>query len=242
MTRCSEFFVVSLFFAFTMKAVGELVHEVMGHGIFVLLFGGEIIHLHISILWPYELSYIEWTGNFMPWQQTWIAGGGILISLIVSGLIQALLLLNSVKDWRLSTLLRWLAFWTFLNPTVYLIIGGIKPFGDVAYLITDGVLIQSTSLLLGFLLFFVCFFLLSQILINQLLEINVVKTIKEFRIALIIFWTTIPLITAAYCLGLGVSLLYLQIFMVLSFAPPLMAVLIPNILKTHLRLNKKGCR
>jgi len=128
--------------AFVTKFVGEFVHEVMGHGFFVLLFGGKIVNIHLSLLWPYELSYIGWSGTFMPWEQTWIAGGGILVCFIVSRILQELLLFNIIKDWRLSTPLLWLVFWTFLNPTGYLIIDGVRPFGDVASLIEDGVLTQ----------------------------------------------------------------------------------------------------
>jgi len=43
---------------FVMKILSEVVHEVFGHGLFVLLFGGEITGLRISVLWPYELSRI----------------------------------------------------------------------------------------------------------------------------------------------------------------------------------------
>ena len=47
-----------------MKVLGEVVHEVMGHGVFVLLFGGDIIRVHIAFLWPYEFSYISSNGSF----------------------------------------------------------------------------------------------------------------------------------------------------------------------------------
>lgn len=135
-----KFLATFLFLAFVMKIIGEFVHEVMGHGFFVLLFGGKIVRVYISLLWPYELSYIGWNGNFETWQMPWIDGGGILICLIVSFVLQTLLLLGIVRDWRFLTPLFWLSFWTFLNPTGYLIMGGIKPFGDIAALIREGVL------------------------------------------------------------------------------------------------------
>jgi len=54
----ARFLAEFLLIAFIMKIAGEFVHEVFGHGLFVLLFGGRIIQVYLSILWPYELSYI----------------------------------------------------------------------------------------------------------------------------------------------------------------------------------------
>jgi len=229
----SKFLVISLFIAFVTKVVGEFVHEVMGHGFFVLLFGGKITNIHLSLLWPYELSYIGWSGTITPWQQTWIAGGGILVCFIVSGILQVLLLFNVVKDWRLSTPLLWLAFWTFLNPTGYLIIGGVKPFGDVASLIADGVLTQQLSLLIGLIVFFAAFLSLSKILITQLTIKSIVKNIKELRLSLALFWATIPIVTTITCLGMRLPIPYLQIFTILSLVPLPAAVFAPNFLQPN---------
>lgn len=233
MTSHSKFLVISLFIAFATKVVGEFVHEVMGHGFFVLLFGGKIASIHLSLLWPYELSYIRWSDSLMPWQQTWIAGGGILVCFIVSGILQALLLFNVVKDWRLSTPLLWLAFWTFLNPAGYLIIGGVKPFGDVASLIADGALTQQLSLLIGLIIFFAAFLSLSKILITQLTIKSIVKNIQELRLSLALFWATIPMVTTITCLGMRLPIPYLQIFTILSLVPLPAAVLAPNFLQPN---------
>jgi hypothetical protein len=233
MTSRSKFLVISLFIAFVTKVIGEFVHEVMGHGFFILLFGGKIINVHLSLLWPYELSYIVWSGTFMPWQQRWIVGGGILVCFIVSGILQSLLLFNIVKDWRLSTPLLWLAFWTFLNPTGYLIIGGVKPFGDVASLIADGVLTQQLSLLIGVIVFFVAFLSLSKILITQLTTKSIVKSIKELRLSLALFWAIIPIVTTITCLAMKLPTPYLQIFTILSLLPLPAAVFAPNLVQPN---------
>jgi hypothetical protein len=234
----AKFLGITILFALVTKVIGEFVHEIMGHGFFILLFGGEIVRVHLSPLWPYELSYIKWKGNFEPWQQTWIAGGGILFCLIVTGILQFLLLLRFSKDWRLSIPLLWLSFWTFLNPTGYLIIGGVRPFGDIEALIADGVLVQSTSLLIGLLIFLAAFFSLSKVLTNQFIYTRMVKTIKELRIALITFWITIPMATAITCLGMRMSPMHLQIFTILSLTPLPGATLIPNLLKPCFSENK----
>lgn len=233
MNSRGKFLTVFFFLAFVTKVIGELVHEVMGHGFFVLLFGGEIVKVHISLLWPYELSGIipdPPQGGFEAWQLIWIDGGGILVCLMVSCVLQALLLLKIMKDWRLSTLLFWLSFWTFLNPTGYLLIGGIRPFGDVAALIAKGVLTQGTSLLMGLVIFIAAFFSISKILMDLLLSVDIIRDVKELRISLSLFWLVIPTITAVYCLGARQPLFYLQIFTVMSFTPVLAAFIMPSIL------------
>lgn len=228
-----KFAAVFLFLAFVMKVIGELVHEVMGHGFFVLLFGGEITRVHISLLWPYELSYIKWNGNFEVWQLTWIEGGGILVCLIVSGMLQVLLLLGIVRDWRLLTSLFWISFWTFLNPTGYLIVGGITPFGDVDALITKGALTQESSLLIGLIIFVAAFFAISKIFRDLLFNVGIIGDLSGLRVALSLFWLLIPLVTAISCLGMKLPLFYLKIFTIISFIPVITAFIIAAILLTE---------
>jgi hypothetical protein len=230
MTDRSKFLAISIIIAFVTKIVGEIVHEVAGHGLFIILFGGQITSVHISLLWPYEFSYIGWSGSLMLWQQTWIAGGGILVRFIVSGILQILLLFNLIKDWRIFTVFFWLAFWTFINPTGYLIIGGIKPFSDVASLIADGVLTQTTSLLIGVAIFFIAFLSLSKILMIQLTATQIAKNIKQLRLSLALFWTIIPVATAITCLGMRLPLFYLQVFTMLSLLPLPAASIAPSFL------------
>ena len=81
-----KFLTVFLSLGFITKILGEVVHEVMGHGLFVLAFGGRITNVSISLLWPYELSQIGFaapTHGFQPWQEVLVDGGGILMCLIV---------------------------------------------------------------------------------------------------------------------------------------------------------------
>ena len=95
------FLIYFLVLAFFMKIAGEFVHEALGHGLFAILFSGRITSLNISLLWPYRLSGIGISGNFEAWQQPWIDGGGILVCLTVSCIIQ-MLLLWKVKNWRFA--------------------------------------------------------------------------------------------------------------------------------------------
>lgn len=218
--------------AFIMKVVAEFVHEAMRHGFFVLLFGGRITNVHISLFWPYELSRITYDsplGGFEIWQTIWIVGGGILVCLVVSWALQILLLLGAVKDWRLSSLILWLSFWSFLNGTGYLIIGGVNPFGDVRDLILKGILAQETSLLMGGAIFTGSFFSISRTLLNSLRNIGLIKDLGDIRIALCLFWLTVPATTAISCLGIRQPLPYLGVFTALSFIPVLVAIIAPPI-------------
>ena len=232
MNSRDRFLVAFPFLGLLMKVIGEVVHEVMGHGFFVLLFGGRIGRVHISLLWPYELSSITHEppqGGFEAWQLVWIDGGGILVCLLVSFVFQGLLLLNAVRDWRLATSLLWLSFWTFLNPSGYLVVGAIRPFGDVDALIAQGALTQATSLLLGMTVFVAAFFSISRILINLLFELELIRSSWELRISLTLFWLVIPVAAVLSCLGMSLSLLYLQIFALISFIPVLAGFVLPSI-------------
>jgi len=219
-----KFFAEFLLMAFFMKIAGEFVHEVMGHGLFVLLFGGKITRVYLSILWPYELSYIGWTGDFESWQIIWIEGGGILICTIASITLQVLLLLGVAEKRRWLIPLFWLAFWTFLNPAGYLILGGISPFGDVAALIARGVLTKASSMILGVTIFLGSFISISKILCNMLGES------MSIRLSLSLFWLLIPAITLPYCLKTKYSLHYIGVVSALSLLPVIVAFIIAPLL------------
>ena len=152
-----KFLMAFLSLGFVAKILGEVVHEVMGHGLFVVAFGGRITNINISLLWPYKLSGIGFShppGGFQPWQEVLVDGGGIIICLVVSFIIQLILLLSFSKkgNWVVTSMLFWLAFWTFINPAGYLVVGGLEPFGDIANLITAGIMTQQLAFILGILL------------------------------------------------------------------------------------------
>ena len=216
-----KFLTVFLSLGFIAKILGEVVHELMGHGLFLLAFGGRITDMRISLLWPYKLSYIRYappSGGFQPWQEALFHGGGILMCLIVSFIIQLILLLSLSKraNWVVSSMLFWLAFWAFVNSVGYLVVGGIQPFGDVAALISDGVMTRELAFILGLLTFLVSIFSLSIILRNVLRKAGVKE---DARWSIVIFWLIIPLLTFLSVVGQGRPL----IFALLSFIPVLAA-------------------
>jgi hypothetical protein len=205
MNRRGSFLVIFLCFGLITKALSECVHEVLGHGLFVLVFGGTITRVHISLLWPYTLSGIGYDpphGGFLNWQTPWVHGGGILLCLLVTLVLQTLLYLRRIRDPRLAFILFWLSFWTFLNPTGYLIMGGMRPFGDIWQLITAGVLTQASSIGLGLLLFLVGFFALSTIFRDVIVHAGIIENIRELDLVLSLFWLVIPLTTVLALMGL----------------------------------------
>lgn len=177
--------------AFVTKLIVELVHEILGHGLFVLLFGGQITGMYISVLWPYEFSRIDWSfpGTIGSTQLAWIYAGGILVCLCASFLTQIFLILKSKIRWYLALTLFWFAFWAIANSTGYLIIGGLSPFGDVYELIRLGVLTQLLSIFVGLVFFGVGFVALSWILRKTMLEIF---SIKNASLGVTSFWFIIP--------------------------------------------------
>jgi hypothetical protein len=178
---------------FITKVVSEVVHEVFGHGLFVLLFGGKITGLYISVLWPYDFSYISWSlpGTVDSLQRAWITGGGILMCMCLSFITQTFLRVKKKLQWYLTVTLFWFAFWTLVNSTGYLIIGGFKPFGDVLELIRLGVLTSGLSLIIGLTVFALGFVILSWILVRILSE---VFTSSKARYGVTAFWLLIPVL------------------------------------------------
>lgn len=204
--------------AFLTKIVSEFIHEVLGHGLFVLLFGGTITKIDISLSWPYEFSSIGWSGSFTGWQMAWIHGGGILISLIFTGIIQAFLVLKVVKNWASTSALLWLSFWTFLNPTGYLIIGGISPFGDISDLIKDGILTKQISLFIGLSIFLLGLFSLSKIFSDIIYRTELAADKRKIRFYLFLFWLLIFPLTVVAFLGHDWPIVYLLMGLIPAFA------------------------
>jgi hypothetical protein len=236
-----KFLMAFLSLGFVAKILSEVVHEIIGHGLFAVAFGGRITNVSISLLWPYELSHIGFAAppnGFLPWQKVLVDGGGILMCLIVSFILQAILLSSFSKrgNWVVSSTLFWLAFWTFINPAGYLVVGGIKPFGDVANLISAGVMTQELAFILGLVIFLVNLFSLSLILRNVLRKAGVNE---DARWSIVLFWLIVPLLTLASVVGQGQPLL----IALLGFIPVLAAcsgLLLHNVVLS--RRKKRGTR
>jgi len=173
------------------KVAVEIMHEVGGHGFYVLLLGGRVLEVHISLLWPLQSSYIWWSlPDLGSPEQALVMGGGILNCVIVSFILQLFLFLRP-QPWRLAVPLLWFACWNCISSAGYLLSGGFGAFGDVAELIKMGVLAGVSSFLLGLAVFTVGYLLLS-IVLRRLLKPLV--SAKKLGYAVAGFWLTTALV------------------------------------------------
>jgi len=174
-----------------MKIVSEILHEIGGHGFYVLLFGGRILGVQISPLWPLQSSHIWWSLPALgPLEKAFVVGGGILNGSVVSFVLQLLLFFRP-QSWHLGAPLLWLAYWSYISSAGYLLSGGFGPFGDVPELIAKGSLTRTSSFLLGLAVFTAGYVLLSLIL-RRLLKTHVTSNNLGYIVAG--FWLTTTLV------------------------------------------------
>ena len=233
--RIVLFIVLFIVLGFVIKIPSEVIHELVGHGTFVVVFGGVILEVHISLLWPYELSGIlfNFPAGISEVQLALVMSGGIVACLVASFALQILLLLKRSKYLWLELSLFWLAFWCLMNSTGYLIIGGLAPFGDIWWLIGHGFLNPILSVVIGVFFFLIGFWLLSSILRR-----NLARIIPENRVRLgiTVFWLIVPVLVVFTTLGWG-SLQFE--YLAISFIPVLTSWFMEYQLKRKKRDIKK---
>ncbi len=185
------FLVTFVAVGFLTKLISEFVHEILGHGPFVLLFGGTIESVCISVLWPYDNSYINWLmpSNITSVQTVLIYASGILVCVATSFAIQSFLLVKRNTPWCYALPLFWLGFWLLANSSGYLLLGGLAPFGDVYELIRLGALTNTLSLFAGFAVFLTGFLALSWILRGILTR---TFSALKARFGVVLFWFIVP--------------------------------------------------
>ena len=129
------FLLTFLFLGFMMKVVSEFIHE-MGHASFVLIFGGRVMGMSISVEWPFTLSHTRWElQNPTDIQIALISVAGIIFDVFTSLAGQTILRTRKKIRPVLAIALFWLSFWSYLSSVVYLVMGAFYPFGDVLDLI-----------------------------------------------------------------------------------------------------------
>lgn len=128
-----------LFASFLAKIVVEILHE-GGHFLVVFLTAGRVEEVYISLLWPYESSYVianvkGFLANLL------FAVAGITV-VILFCFIVAFIVMPKIRSIDRKFLviiypfLVWFSFWGFLNALGYMVLGAFKPFGDIKAIIS----------------------------------------------------------------------------------------------------------
>ena len=107
----ARFLLTFLFLGFLMKVACEFIHE-LGHASFVLMFGGRITGMSISVEWPFTLSHTRWElQNPSDIQIALVSVAGILFDLFTS--LSGQVILRTRKEIRpfSAIALFWLSFW-----------------------------------------------------------------------------------------------------------------------------------
>jgi len=129
-----------LFFTcFLAKIMVEVLHE-GGHFLVAVLANEKVEEVYISLLWPYESSYVIANVKEFP-ANLFFAIAGITI-VISSCYIVTFIFLPKIRNINRKILMIvypffvWFLFWGFLNALGYMVLGALKPFGDIKAIIT----------------------------------------------------------------------------------------------------------
>ncbi|MHA1995999.1 MAG: hypothetical protein ACW97Z_15795 [Candidatus Hodarchaeales archaeon] len=187
---------------YLLRIFSEIIHEILGHGLPTVLFGGSIEAVHISLISPFDTSHITLNQNNLSYEQYLLAvSGGMVFDLTLSFLLQSILLLKRL-EWKITISMVWLAYWCYSNDTGIIIgnalMGGE---GDMTEIIEAGIISAPFALILGITLYFLGFFLISTIIRRMLIYYSIEKQKVKFYI--LIFWMIVPFNVVLYILKTG---------------------------------------
>ena len=184
------------------RILSEIIHEVVGHGLTTVVFGGRIEGLHISLISPLDTSHITLDQTNLTYEQYLIAvSGGMVVDLTLSFILQIILLFRRI-EWKISIPMVWLAYWCYSNDTGIIIGNALTGMeGDMTALIEAGIISAPIALSLGIILYFLGFFFISTIIRRMLLNYSVEK--PKIRFYLLIFWMIVPFNIILYILKTG---------------------------------------
>ncbi len=204
-----------------MKVVGEFIHE-MGHATFVLIFGGKLTGMSISVEWPFTMSSTMWEmQNSSRFQIGLISVGGILFDVMATVLGQALLISRKKISQFSAVALFWLSFWPYLGSVVYLVMGAFYPFGDILALTN----VMETPRLwigaIGIMLLITCTYSLSMILrgiFSRVLQTTMAsEMVSYFWVLLHLFFVSITIVKVGLPLPPSIAMTVLALIFVWSY-------------------------
>jgi len=128
-----------IFVGFLAKIVVEILHE-GGHFLVAFLTTGRVEEVYISLLWPYESSYV--IANVKEfYAKLLFAAAGITVVILFCLIVTFIVMpkIKSIDEKFLVIIypfLVWFSFWSFLNALGYMVLGSFKPFDDIKAITT----------------------------------------------------------------------------------------------------------
>lgn len=217
----ARFLLTFLFLGFVMKIVSEFIHE-MGHAAFVLIFGGTVTGISISVEWPFTLSHTRWKlQNPTDIQIALISVAGIVFDVTITVLGQALLITRKKISQFSAVALFWLSFWPYLGSVVYLVMGAFYPFGDILALTNVMEIPRLWIGAIGILLLITCTYSLSMILrgiFSRVLQTTMAsEMVSYFWVLLHLFFVSITLVKVGLPLPPSIAMTVLALIFVWSY-------------------------
>ena len=198
------------------------IHELLGHGLWALIFGANKISVHVSWL---GFGWCKWQGASSSYTaQVMIIAGGLLNTFIIGAVLLAFLFLAPKKGgFYLRLPMFWLGFWAVITQAGYLFLGGLTSLGDPWELHQLTGVPLSLFVFLGFSLFLIAYFAVSVLFLSEVTEL-----FPEYsqRVLLFEFWLTIPIQTIFLMASPEhiISIGQFTAFFSLSMVPSLLAI------------------
>jgi len=204
-----------------MKITSEFIHE-MGHATFVLLLGGTVKGMSISVEWPFTTSYTMWElQDPSSLQIGLISIGGILFDLLTTFSGQALLISRKKMNQFSAIALFWLSFWPYLSSVVYLMIGAFYPFGDILDLTNEIAVPRLWIGLVGFALLisntYSLSIILREIFSRVLQTANASDMVTYFWALLHFFFVSITILKVGLPMPPSITMTVLALILVWSY-------------------------
>ncbi len=217
----ARFLLSFLFLGFLMKITSEFIHE-MGHATFVLLLGGTVKGMSISVEWPFTTSYTMWElQDPSSLQIGLISIGGILFDLLTTFSGQALLISRKKMNQFSAIALFWLSFWPYLSSVVYLMIGAFYPFGDILDLTNEIAVPRLWIGLVGFALLisntYSLSIILREIFSRVLQTANASDMVSYFWALLHFFFVSITILKVGLPMPPSITMTVLALILVWSY-------------------------
>ncbi|MFX0075859.1 MAG: hypothetical protein ACFE96_10485 [Candidatus Hermodarchaeota archaeon] len=227
-----------LLISFLMKYLSEWTHEFLGHGVFGVLLGGELVDYYVSWIWPLDFGYAQ---VILPLGSGYgaraiVASGGIIACGSAALLTQIFMFFvfrkRGIEQAWLTIgfhFVFWYGFWAFMNSIGYLLVGGLLNFGDIGQIVYLTGLPNTLFITIGFILLIILYFFVSA---NSYYLFGPLTNLSKKWITFSI-WIFVPVIYILFSLNPDINLpqnLFLLLLPIM-FIPSILSLIISTFSK-----------